>query len=538
MSAHRDADSAEDAAQLALDSYNRLHRYSDMIALATKLAADAKFLAGKPALEKTISHLQRTSQRKAAESEEALGKSTGDLAHYVTCATDYLELYNSDPLASDADELLYDAGACFEEGKSLSAARAMFETLQKLFPQSKLAARSVIRLGNDYAQTASYREAAAKLEDYASKYAGEADAYTALSDAVTFRKGVGDDAQAIADTQMFVARFGAAHPAQAAEASWTLAAIYDKQGDLEHVASHLRGWLAKFGATAGADRVVMAWARIGDAEWKRACPVATVDGSCAHVTRTPPVRLELRSKVITTRCSEDKVETVAVARDAHRVAAAMAAYDHAIAAYDARNGATGGDERGARYYYATAKLGRAERDFEAYLAQTIPTGLDFDPRSPAIQKRSRERFAKWATAKTAIGATARAQYEAVTSLGDGTTTITAVARLGQIAHTMSGQLFRAEIPRNLRTGPFAADASQAYCDELAERAEPLEADAIRSYRGCLATSTRLGAFDQWSRLCERELGQLDPAHYPTTSELRRAPELVSRIDDTEQAARL
>ena len=539
LATRRDADAAEDAAQLALDSYNRLHRYDDMLALAAKLSADTKFLAGKEALQATLVHLQRTAQRKRAEALEADGKRTGDLTKYVACGSLYLEIYNADPLATDGDELLYDAGACFEEGKSLSAARTMFETLQKLFPTSKLAAHSVVRLGDDYAQTASYREAATKLEEYAAKYAGEADAYRALSDAVTFRKGVGDDAQAIVDTEAFVRRFGATHPAAAADAAWTLAAIYDKQGDLDRVASHLRGWLARYGATAGADRVVIAWARIGDAEWKRACPVATVDGTCAKVTRAAPARLTLRSvPAVGARCSEDKVETVAVARDARHVAAAMAAYASAIATWDAHGGKTGGDERGARYFYASAKLGRAERDFEAYLAQTIPSGLDFDPRSPAIAAHSKARFTQWLATKSAAGAVTRAQYDAVTTLGDGATTIAAVARMGQLTHTMSGQLFRAEVPRNLRTGPYADETSQAYCDELTAVAEPLEADAIRSYRGCLATSTRLGWFSEWSRLCERELGQLDPQHYPSSSELRRPPDLVSRIGDTEGAARL
>lgn len=540
LATHRGADAAEVAAQLALDSYNRLQRYDDMVALATKLAADGTFLADKTALKETITKLQRTSARKLAEASEAAGKRTGDLTKLVACGSSYLELYNADPLAADADELLYDAGACFEEGKSFSAARQMFETLEKLFPKSKLAARSVVRLGDDYATTASYREAAGKLEEYATKYAGEEDAYRALSDAVTFRKGVGDDAQAIADTELFVRRFGASHPAAAADAAWTLAAIYDKQGDLDRVAAHLRGWLAKYGAGAGADRVVMAWTRIGDAEWRRACPVATVDGVCARVTRAAPVRLQLHgiAPVVGTRCSDDKVETVAVGRDARHVTAALAAYDHAIAAWDARAGKTGGDERGARFAYASAKLGRAERDFEGYLAQLIPSGLDFDPRSPSVAAKSKQRFGTWLTTKSAAGAAARAEYDAVTALGDGATTIAAVARLGQIAHTMSGQLFRAEIPRNLRTGPYAEEASQSYCEQLEAFAEPLEADAIRSYRGCLATSTRLGWFSEWSRLCERELGQLDPAHYPSTAEVRHAPDLVSRIGDTEGAARL
>jgi hypothetical protein len=126
----------------------------------------------------------------------------------------------------------------------------------------------------------------------------------------------------------------------------------------------------------------------------------------------------------------------------------------------------------------------------------------------------------------------------VIKLKDGAIAIAAAARTGSILQNFSAQLFRAEIPGNVRTGPYAEDASQAYCDELGKVAEPLSIDAEGFYEGCLNTSTKLGWFSEWSRACERELGQLKPGTYPQVFELRRTPDAYAAIVDTEDAPKL
>ena len=405
----------------------------------------------------------------------------------------------------------------------MGAARLVYENLAKLFPRSRLTARSIARLGNVYAQTAYYREAAEKLEEYAAKYAGETDAYDALSDAVGFRKGVGDDAQAIADTQTFVRKFGAKKPAEAATAFWSLGAIYEKQNDLDAQIRHLRAYLASYRAS-DANREVMAYAKLGQALWQKACPVKTVDGSCVKVERETQLRIaHLRADP--THCGDaTKVKLTVVPRDEGEVRAAMAAFSSAIAA-------SHGNDRGALYYTALARLGLAERDYEHYLALPLPTGLDF---TAARAAQSHKRFDAWLIGKRDVALALKHAYEAIVKLGDGATAIASASRLGQVYESFSGQLFRAEIPVNLRTGPYAEEATQTYCDAVTEAAEPLEVEAKTAYQLCLQTSTRLGWFSEASRVCERELGQLDPNQWPTASELRPAPEQIARIVDVER----
>ena len=76
-----------------------------------------------------------------------------------------------------------------------------------------MTARAIARLGKAYGDIAFYDRASDKLEEYAKKYAGEKDAYDAMSDAVFYRKGIGDDAKAIADTKYFIKTFGTKKPA-------------------------------------------------------------------------------------------------------------------------------------------------------------------------------------------------------------------------------------------------------------------------------------------------------------------------------------
>lgn len=524
---HPAHETAEYSAELALDSYNRLQRYDDMLALAKKLPP--KLLADHPTIQGRVTELGRQHDRKVAEELEKECTKSNDLAKCVACGSKYLEVYSADVDAKDADELLYDGGLCYEEGRSLSAAKSTYELLQKLFPKSQLTARSVARLGNIYATVAYYREAAGKLEEYAIKYAGEEDAYKALSDAVQFRKGIGDDDKAIADAKKFIELFGRKRPQLAATAFFSLIGIYEKQGDPDALAKHLRAYIAQYGKTGGADRLVIASAKLGETLWLAACPVKTVDGACVKDKAT----------VARPRCGDKaKVELVAVPRDERKLRDASAAFAAAIAEYERAGASLTGDTRGALYYYAQARFLQAEREYERYLAMPIPSGLDFSKQKPAVAARSHQKFDAWFAKKRELGATLRKQYEPLINLGDGAVAIAAAARLGAVNQNFSTQLFRAEIPADVRSGAYAEEASDAYCSALEAVAEPLETDAVKSYQFCLDTSTRLGWFSQWSRQCERELGQLAPNEYPSTSELRHTPDSVATVLDVERPVKL
>jgi tetratricopeptide (TPR) repeat protein len=532
LAKHRDHETAEFSANLLLDTFNRQRNYPAMLALAEKLAADKKFMEGRVDLSERLAFLKIQSIRKAAEDKEKRGKASGDLRLLVQCGEAYLDIYNSNPEAKNNDEVLYNALVCFHEGKSVSAAIFAFNTMQRFYPSSKLMPRAVGRIGKAFGDVAFYAEASEKLEEYARKYAGEKDAYSAMNDAVLYRKGTGQDDKAIANTKYFVKTFGAKKPQIAANAHFSIASIYEKQGDGDALVRHLREYIREHGKHGGADRLVMAHAKIGQTLWAQSCSVKTVNGACVRIERERAISTKTRRRggEQPTQCGPSKLKLAVVGRDDRKVRDAMAAFALAQKEFDKSGGKTGGDDQaGARHYYAQSRLAIADRDFEAYLAKEFPSGLNFDPKMPAIEKKSRERLDAWVTDKMKVGAKATAQYEAILDVKDAATSIAAAARIGQIQQNFSDALFTAEIPKDVRTGAYADEKVAAFCDRMTEVAEPLETRSLEAFGVCLNKSTELGWFSDWSKLCERELGQIKPDQFPTASELRSQPNQVAAI---------
>ncbi len=541
---HRTHETAEYSANLLLDSYNRLQRYDDMLALAEKLDKDPKFLEDKDDLKKTLKTLKAQSMAKKAEKLANEAKESKDYSKFVACGQAYLDIYNSNPESTENDKILFNAGYCYQQGKSVSAAITMFNLLQKYYPTSKSAATALMALGKAYGDIAFYDRASEKLEEYAKKYAGEKDAYNAMSDAVFFRKGIGDDAKAIENTKYFIKTFAKSKPSESANASFSLTGVYEKQaatgGDPDAVVSHLRNYLRTF-PKGGADRAVIAYTKIGMVLWHQSCPGKETDGACVKIVRERAIATKQQKKKkkdqLQTQCgAESKIKVTVVPRDEKKVREAMAAFKSATNEFERVKGATGGDDGAARYYYAQAKSIVADKDFETYLAMRFPVGLNFDPTNKAILAKSLKRFNDWVAEKTKAGGKATAQYEAILGIKDAANSITAAARLGQISQNLSDILFTAEIPKDVRSGEFAEDKIEAFCDKMTEVADPLEKRSLEAFGVCLSKSTELGWFSDWSKLCERELGQIKPEEYPTASELRGDPTQVAPITDVEPPA--
>jgi hypothetical protein len=534
---HRMHPLGEDAANALLDSYNQLHRDDELVAAARRLLRDRAFLAGKEALERRLIAIDVTYARKQAEKLELAGRTSGDRTQLVACGEAYAELYNRDPEAAGAEELLYNAAVCFEDARSVGLALGLYEKVEAMGARARedVRARAVARLGAAYGRIARYTDAARYLELFAAKYAGAKaadglpDQAAAWSDAVLYRRGTGDDAAAIADTKRFVAS-RAATPAARAEAFFNLHAIYDKQGDVDALVAHLRRYVATYGAAGGAARLVEAHARIGLALWTASCPAGVVDGSCVRVTRLRSIdgagAKRRGRRLVQTQCGAGTRVDV-IERDARRVKDAMAAFGKATAAAAAL------PADAPKTWSALAALYALEPRYEAYLAQAFPTNLDFDPAHASAAKKSMARFERWLATKDATAQQLKQAYQAVIGLGEPANAIAAAARIGQIAQHASEALTTAEVPAFIRPYP---EAVERYCDTLGDKTTGLDELTVDAYTVCLDTSTKLGWFSEWSRVCERELGVLLPGRYPATAERRSAPSQRAVPADVEPRA--
>jgi tetratricopeptide (TPR) repeat protein len=533
---HPEHETAEDAAHLWLDSLNQKHDDTALVAAARELVANKKFIDDKPTLKDVARGIEITALRKLAEKIEKEARASKNIARFIDCGQAYLDIYNLDPEAKGNDEVLYNAGVCFEEGHSIGVAIRMYGLLEQYYPSSQHLPKAIARLGKAYGDIAFYDRAADRLEQYAKKYAGEADAHDAMNDAVLYRKGTGDDAKAIEDTKFFVRTFGAKNPAEAANAAFSLTSIYEKKGDHDAVIKHLRDYIRVHGDKGGADKVVIAYARIGQLLYEDSCPEKAVDGACVKITRQRAVATRGRQARLPTQCGPDsKIKLTVVARDERKVRDALAAM--AAAAKHASK-ATNGDTAGVRHYLASARLVEANVEFEKYLAIAFPQNLDFDPKNKALHDKSLARFDAWFATKGKAGEAAVKRYNEVLDIKDSASSIAARARIAQVNHLFADALLTAEIPKDLRTGPYAEDKIQAYCDILIDRSEPPSEAAVKNYDVCLAKSTELGWFSEWSRLCERELGQILPDRYPTASERHAESDRFSTVIALEAPASL
>lgn len=543
---HIDHETGEYSVNLLLDTLNRAQRYDEMLKWVDILLAKKKFLEDKEDLAQRLELLKRQSMRKNAEKLERQAKETGDYSKYVECGERYLEIYNRNPEGEDSDEVLYNAGVCFEDGKSIGAAIQVYNLLSQLFPDSNMTQKAIARLGNAYARVAWYDRAATKLEEYARRFGGEKDAFQALSDAVFYRKGIGDDDKAIKDTEFFIKQYGKRKVKEAAEAMWSMTAIYEKQGDKDKVVSHLRRYLKTYGRKGGIDRQIIAHTKIGMILWEQSCPVRGVEGACIKVRRERSIvnrRRKRRRRSLPTQCGpESKIKLTVVSRDGRKVRAAQKEFKTALRLFGKGSAVKKVPDSGSKAlrtalmikYFAAARFYLAEEQYENFLSIKFPTKLDFDPRNARKKKKSEKAFQKWLVEKNKQSAKTAKMYRAVIDIKDAQYAIAGAARIGQVSQNFSDALFTAQIPKNVRTGRFAEDKVDAYCDALTTEAEPLEKLSVDAFGFCLGLSTKLNWFNQWSRLCEKELGQIRPQEFPTAAEIRAEPNNVAAVITTEK----
>jgi tetratricopeptide (TPR) repeat protein len=521
------------SAAIIRDSFIRMHRYEELGQFATTMLARKDFWEGRDDLREIFLKDQGTVQRKVAEQLEKDGKK-------LACGQSYESIYNTNPDGPNMDEVLYNAGVCYEDAKSIGKAIQMYEKLNERFPKSVQAQKALARTGNAYGAIAFYDRSAAKYELFAKKYGGEKDAPSSLQNAVTYRKGIGDDKTAVADIEYFVKQYKNKLKKEAADAMWGLVGIYEKQGNQDAVVKALEGYLKEMGTKGGRDRVVAAHARIGQILWEQSCKGKGADGACIKVERERAIRSRGKRRhgaALPDRCGEQsKIKITVLPRDKTRAGKAKAHFKQAISEYG--RGVSSDDQTRQAFainMYAMSRFYLAEEEYESFLAVAFPEKLDFSERNAKKKADSQKRFRKFMSEKEKLGKQANDMYVGVREIkgGGAAWAIAGAARIGQISQNAADALYTAEVPRDVRTGQYAEDSWDAYCDELTSTAAPLEERSVAGFTSCLETSTSLNWFNKWSKLCERELGQIRPQDFPTAAEVHAEPSSVAAITDTQ-----
>jgi TolA-binding protein len=475
------------------------------------------------------------------------------------CARSFLAAADALPAHAKHAERLWNAGQCFQNAHLTGQAVKAWQALIKAHPDDTLAKKAIFRVAAGYHQLAIYEKAAEGYETFARRFPGEPQAAAALGNATAFREGLGQLTEAAADMDAFVAFYGRRQPQDAAAVDFQKGELLERQGKLGDLAAHLRGYLATWSARGGLDRQVEAHFRLGELAWQASCARAGEDGACLHVERVASSRstqivFRARRRLGRDRRAQcgpvTKSKIVVLDRNRAQAAAAAEHFHAAIklwAAGDAANPIAGRDAEARRAAAAHAAAGAAfylaEADYEALLRLAFPRGLDFSapaprdsPRRQAATARkladSQKRLGAYLGEKARLLEKARAEYLDVFRLRQAHWTIAAAARIGELHQDFAGQLYTAEIPSDLPdTDAWGNHPRDLYCTELEDRASKIEDQAVGAFESCLTAATRESWYNEWSRLCERELNQLEPVQFPLSAEIKpeagQAPTVMS-----------
>lgn len=468
--------------------------------------------------------------RKRAETFEKQGK-------YAACAESYMELYRGAPKAGQGDLVLYNAGVCYEGAKSAGLAIRVYSLLDQRFPSSRLASKALLRRAYLAASQVDYEGAAEAFELYARRFGGEREAPSALQNAFTYRRALGQSKKAIANLERYAKTYGRKRKEGTASALFAIAEMHEAAGNGRAAITAYKHYIARIGKKGGRERLLIAHAKAGALLWKASCsrPLAE-DGSCSYSRSLQKKRKASSSKVLPRRCrSSEIVDTYIVARDKGKVEEAQRFFSKAIR-MASRVGERGESAQRieAEGWLAASKFYLLEAGFESYLAIKFPRGLQFSPKNMKARIRSEKAFSEWLVNTKKEARELNAGYgDLKNSLSAGAWAIASVARSGQVAHHFAQQLQGAEIPKEVRTGPYASKGVDAYCGTLTSAAVPMVDLAVTAFSFCIELSTKLEQPGKWSRLCEQKLVELVPADFPLATEKHGAAAAVGDIVDTE-----
>ncbi|HEX3697757.1 MAG TPA: tetratricopeptide repeat protein [Polyangia bacterium] len=541
------------SANLWLDCLNAQGKTKEVVALVDKFL-EMPDLMKDPEFGKQMVSLK-------SDTYDMEGHEYEKLHNFKECGRSMLASADALPEHPKHAERLWNAGQCFQNAHLVGQALKARQELIKAHPKDPLAQRALFRVAAGYHQLAYYTKAADYYEDFAARFPGEKKATDALGNATTFRIGLGESDKAIADMESFVKFYGSRQPQDAAGVFFQKADVFEKEKKYDELARHLEDYLKKWGAQGGPDRQILAHFRLGELAWKSSCPKAAEDGACLEIKRVAAtgrqkVIADLNKKLGKKKKIKDKLRTQCGPPTKSKIvlfdrgkAPATKAQEHFQTAIkiwakgEAAKRITGKDvearANSAAYASAGAAFYLAEKQYEDFLRIKFPEGLDFQTpsqydsaRKQAATKKKMEESAKKFTAYLDLKAKAldkaRTTYLDVFGMKQAQWTIASAARVGQIYSDFAGQLYTAEIPKDLKEiDQWGNQPRQIYCDQLEDKAEPIEAKAVEGFEKCLKAATDQSWYNEWSRLCERELNQMKPSDYPLASEVKPEAGYVS-----------
>jgi TolA-binding protein len=460
----------------------------------------------------TLIKIQRDIERLQAEAEVKLCDAGGPEAH-KHCekgAELYLAIWKKygegpceakQPACERSEEILYNSARAFQAARLIAKSIAVRKIL--LDPRyglnnTSLARKSVYEIGGNYQAIAVYDEAANWYERYAKDNPKDDKAAQALSDAVVIRLGLGQEREAILDSDLFSKNFSN-HPAESAQIAFAIGAHYVDKEDWGEARKRLSTSMAQIDRNATLDVQVQAHALAG-----------RVFAKLNAGTQATPEYDKVRRAWANPAAAVKKLDSAGGDEGTriHRLAKTLTAVGEA--------------------YFYFAELRKRETDKIKFPEYKGSGSRD------EVMKHIKTKVLDWMKKKQASIEETDKEYQKIIKLEPTPPPVWVIAagsRVGQMWGKFVAEFRAAPIPREWKGHgpvPGAGDLTYdelrgAYYQSLDEASEPKKQAAKAAYKTCLDLSVKYQYFDEYSRKCEEWLSKNYGAEYHLIDEFRGSP---------------
>lgn len=373
----------------------------------------------------------------------------------------FIDFARDFPESQYSDKALYNAALDFERQKEIGKAIQIRLHLLKVKPNSDLAPETLFNIGGNFHALAVYSEASNYYELFVKNFPEHASTESALTNASTFRQGLGQYDKALQNYQRYLELFAKKDATKAAEVFFQIAKVYEQQKQAKQAFEQYDNYIKRFGKSGTNDRLLEAQVAVGLYHWN-----TSQKGN--------------RKK-------------------------ALEEFDKTLKSYerlpdaDKRAMTTGRDAA------AQAQFMIGESVFEKMVAISISSK---DERE--LQNKLRQ--------KMTVAEEAQKIFEQVILFGRPDWAIAALFRIGTQYQEFADTIRNSPVPARLNE-----DQQEIYRGILEDRAAEIEARAVKSYEQALDTARKANWFNEYSRKSEIQLAQLRPREYRRPSERRTQP---------------
>lgn len=413
-----------------------------------------------------------------------------DAEKWAKTANCYVEFYRDFPDSKYIDKALYNAALAYERIKELGKAIQVRIFLLKATPDSKLAPKTVYRIGGNYQALAVYSQSAKFYEKFIGIFpeldddeiralededqSAEEKAERALAHASTFRQGLGQYDKAIKNFEKYLELFGDKKDYQekAADIAYQIAKVYEKKEEPEKAKAQYEKYLSEWADKGKEDRRLQAKVQIGLYQWN-------------HDNREEALGTFEETLDIYENLPEETKKKLTDGRDAA----------------------------------AQAKFMLAE-DVNDEMVDITFENADIDPNAKEKEqlKKNEEKMREIFEEKLKVAQKAQKIYEEVILFKRPDWAIAALYKIGSQYQNFAETVRNSPVPERL-----TYRQKELYKGMLEDRAVQVEKKAVKAYKRAIGVAKKERWFNEYSRKAEVQLSDLRPKQYGEPAEIRAEP---------------